>query len=654
MSSQLESFGKYLLLEKLAAGGMAEIYLAKSIGAGGIGKFVAIKRILPQFTDNPEFVEMFKEEAKVVMNLNHGNIVSIYDFGIEHNQFYLVMEYVEGQNLRQVLNHMKKENKEFSTDQIIYMVKEVAAGLDHAHRCLDSTTGRPLNITHRDMSPQNVMVSFEGEVKVVDFGIAKAETQLEQTRAGTIKGKFGYMSPEQADGHTVDLRTDIFALGIILWELLAKDRLFTAQSEAATLRKIRDCNIPSLRKINPAVHPDLEKICMKALAKDRTLRYQTAAAFNKDLNRFLNTHYPDFSPHEFSVFMKSLYSQMYLDNRKKLSDYARIDATPGTGADSERTAVTQTATMTSTQTASSTGAQHATPPSSVDEQEHSIAGEGFVVDPAKSQKIDLSSLKLDEKPIVKKVPASTQTGITATKNRPMGTQTQIRVQQQTPPPANNNLLYAAVLGLLVAVGGWWYWQNQKKALLQHDLAAKPTHSVEMPPPSPAPADPTKPQGQIDAASTGQLVPFNIQSTPSGATIYVDDKALGVTPYIGSIETNRLFRLKLLRDGYLPYEMPSVKANPDGYTLKATMMPEPPSGYVTIEVFNGGVDPVITVNGVRLTEKPPIQNYKVPAGANVTIKAVNPYSNLQAQESFVIGQGQRKFVRLYLGRTAGGQ
>ena len=248
-----EHFGKYVLLEKLASGGMAEVFLAKRMGASGVQKFVAIKRILPQFSDSEEFVQMFKDEAKIAVNLSHSNVISIHDFGVEHEMFYLVMEYCEGRNLRQILNKMKKSNLTFSVSQIVYMVKEVAAGLDHAHRCLDGSTGKPLNITHRDMSPQNVMISFEGETKIVDFGIAKASTQIETTRAGTLKGKFGYMSPEQAEGLPVDFRTDIFSLGICLWELLANDRLFVANNEINTLRKIRECNIPSLRKINPKV-----------------------------------------------------------------------------------------------------------------------------------------------------------------------------------------------------------------------------------------------------------------------------------------------------------------------------------------------------------------------------------------------------------------
>lgn len=324
MSKKFEYFGKYILLEKLATGGMAEVFLARKPGANGIGKFLAIKRILPQFAESEEFIDMFKDEAKIAINLNHSNIVSIHEFGIENDQFFIVMDYVNGRNLRQILNKIKKNSSKLSIDQIVYIVKEVAAGLDHAHRCLDGTTGKPLNITHRDMSPQNVMVSFEGELKIVDFGIAKAESKMETTRAGTLKGKFGYMSPEQAEGHQVDLRTDIFSLGIILWELLADDRLFVANNEINTLKKIRDCQIPSLRKIDPNIPLELERIANKALARDRNLRYQTAAALHRDLNRFLNRQYPDFSARDFSVFIMTLFSDEILQVRKRQIEYAQI------------------------------------------------------------------------------------------------------------------------------------------------------------------------------------------------------------------------------------------------------------------------------------------------------------------------------------------
>lgn len=325
MLQKFETFGKYILLEKIQTGGMAEIYLARRPGASGVSKFLAIKRILPQFCEQVEFIDMFKDEAKIAVNLSHANIVSIHEFGMEKNQLFLAMDYVEGRNLRQILNKMKKSGVSFSIEQVLYVIKEVAGGLDHAHRCIDANTGKPLNIIHRDMSPQNIMVSFEGEVKVVDFGIAKAETQLDTTRAGTLKGKFGYMSPEQAEGQNVDLRTDIFALGIVLWELLANDRLFVANNEINTLRKVRDCQVPSLRKINPNIQPELERIVSKVLAKDRNLRYQTAAALHRELSRFLNRQFPDFSPHDFSVFIKTLFASEILDSRKKMIDYSKAE-----------------------------------------------------------------------------------------------------------------------------------------------------------------------------------------------------------------------------------------------------------------------------------------------------------------------------------------
>jgi eukaryotic-like serine/threonine-protein kinase len=322
---KLETFGKYVLLEKLAMGGMAEVYLGRSIGAGGVGKFVAIKRILPQFSEQVEFVDMFKDEASIAINLQHSNIVTITEFGMEKNQFFIVMDFVNGRNLKQILNKVKTANTGLGIEHIVYVAKEIAAGLDHAHRCLNPATAKPLNIIHRDMSPHNVMLSFDGEIKVVDFGIAKAETQIESTRAGTLKGKFGYMSPEQADAQEVDQRTDVFSLGIILWELLANDRLFIGKNEIEILRKIKECNIQPLRKLNANIPPELEKIVSKALAKDRNLRYRNAEDLHRDLHRFLNLKYPDFSKQDFAKFLKTLFAKEIEDTHRKLLDYAKLD-----------------------------------------------------------------------------------------------------------------------------------------------------------------------------------------------------------------------------------------------------------------------------------------------------------------------------------------
>lgn len=321
-----ETFGNYILLEKMASGGMAEIYLAKKNGASGVQKFVAFKRILAEHATSQEFIRMFKDEAKIAVNLSHSNVVSIYDFGAEKDQLYLVMDYVEGKNLRQILNKLKKTNKHLAISHIVYITKMIAAGLDHAHRCIEASTGNPLNIIHRDMSPQNVMVSYEGEVKIIDFGIAKASSQAETTRVGTLKGKFGYMSPEQVEGHTVDTRTDLFALGIMTWEMLTERRLFLTNNEMGTLRKIRDCEVPPLREIDPNIPAELEKIVNKALAKNRNHRYQTAAELQKDLQSFLNRYSPDFSSQDFSEFVKELYASEIIEARKRRIQYAKIEA----------------------------------------------------------------------------------------------------------------------------------------------------------------------------------------------------------------------------------------------------------------------------------------------------------------------------------------
>src|SRR3984957_18113740 len=324
VSLKYEYFGKFVLLYKVAAGGMAEVYRAKAPGAEGIGKILAIKRILPQYTSNSEFIEMFKSEAKIAINLTQGNIAQIYEFGEEKNQFFLLMEYIDGRNLRQVLSRCAKLQKALTIEQCVFIIGQVASGLDYAHRCMDKNTGGPLNIIHRDMSPQNIMLSFEGEVKIIDFGIAKAESKIENTRAGTLKGKFGYMSPEQAEGLDLDARSDIFSAGIVLWELLSGERLFIANNEVNTIRKIKECQIPSLRKINPNIHEELERISFKALAKDRNLRYQTAAELHRDLSRFLYKVNPEFTPHDLALTVKTLFKDDILEDRKKSLEFAKI------------------------------------------------------------------------------------------------------------------------------------------------------------------------------------------------------------------------------------------------------------------------------------------------------------------------------------------
>ena len=644
MSHKFEQFGKFILLERLAAGGMAEVFLAKSLGASGVNKFLAVKRILPQYSDKREFIDMFKEEAKIAVNLNHGSVVSIYEFGIEQGQFFLVMEYVEGRNLRQVLNEIKKRNIQFSIEQIVYMIKEVASGLDHAHRLINGTTGRPLNLVHRDMSPQNIMLSFEGEVKVIDFGIAKAENQLEATQAGTLKGKFGYMSPEQADGQVVDSRTDLFSLGIVLWEMLANDRLFTSNSEAAILRKIRDCQIPSIRKINPSVPVELENIVLKSLAKDKAQRYQTAAAFQKDLNRFLNVQYPDFSPQDFSVFIKNTFSEVYTESKKKLVDYSKI-----TMNTDEKTVVTQTLTY-APGGQNDNESQSFLNPSQITGlpaiPNDSGSDEKLNIETDTQIKVDLSDF--DEKKSAEKVKKAkyNTNNSTAVAN---GTRTHIPISTRTKIPKNKQSNFDSVAMLIILIlvvgGGYSYYKNPK--FVMSFLKTSSKNHVESADQnlatndSPSQAEP----GKVDLSATG-LVTVTITSEPIGAQVSIDGKSLGtVTPTQAQIPANQDVKLRLEKSGYQLYEA-SFTAQENGKTFRATLMTGR-VGVLNLSLINGGASPEIEINGTKITEQLPLRNYRLPAGVPVIIKVQNSFLGLKAERTVVLGENESKNVELIL-------
>ena len=316
-----KKFGKYTIIKKLTSGGMADILLAAELSPTGFGRFVVIKRALSKFSDNEEFKDMFKNEGKVACNLKHKNVTTIHEFGIERNQFFLAMEYLSGKNLREFIKKLQARNTPLSIPNIIYIIKEIAAGLNYAHNAIDANTGQPLNIIHRDVSPQNVMLTFDGQIKLIDFGIAKIDdTNL--TKAGHLKGKFSYMSPEQANGHELDERADIFCLGIIFWELLTNKRLFASSNELVSLKKVRNCDIPDAKKINPDISSKLNSILTKALNKNKSSRYATAAKLERDLNLYLNKNYPEYSHYDFITLMKQTYRKEIMSERENLKTYS--------------------------------------------------------------------------------------------------------------------------------------------------------------------------------------------------------------------------------------------------------------------------------------------------------------------------------------------
>jgi serine/threonine protein kinase len=281
-------FDRYDLLKKLATGGMAEIYLAKQSGLEGFEKVVVLKRILSHLAQDEEFVSMFLDEARIAAKLSHPNIVQIYDLGKADGTYYIAMEYVSGRNVQHIITKQQERGEPVPVEHVCRVIAGVCDGLHYAHSRKDYD-GTPLNIVHRDISPQNILVSFAGGVKVVDFGIAKASTQLAQTRAGVLKGKYAYMSPEQVRGAKIDARSDIFAVGLVFYEMLTGTRAFERDSSLKTLKAIVQEKPLNPRELNPEVPMEVVKLLSKALEKNPDRRYKTAQEMQLAIEDYLES-----------------------------------------------------------------------------------------------------------------------------------------------------------------------------------------------------------------------------------------------------------------------------------------------------------------------------------------------------------------------------
>ena len=303
-----EIFGRYQLLKKLAVGGMAEIWLARQQGLEGFSKLLVIKRILPHLAENDEFVKMFLDEARIAARLNHANVVQIFDLGSAGEHYFIAMEYLHGEDARRVWKQAEQGGHPMPLAMACRIVIDACAGLDYAHKRVDET-GRPLHIVHRDVSPQNIIVTYEGNVKVVDFGIAKAVDQISVTRSGVVKGKYSYMSPEQASGsRTIDHRTDQFALGIVLYELLTGARLFKRSTDLETLRAVDRCQVMPMSQVNSRVPESLDPIVLKALSHDPDQSYPDCRAFQMALDGWLLENRIPSSSAELAQFMGLIYA----------------------------------------------------------------------------------------------------------------------------------------------------------------------------------------------------------------------------------------------------------------------------------------------------------------------------------------------------------
>jgi serine/threonine protein kinase len=329
MSSETkrERFGRYLILDHLVDGGMAKICRARFLGEQA-DKVVAIKMIQPQFSKDEAFKTMFMDEIKVTFGLIHPNVIQTYDYGINKGQLFVAMEYCDGRNLKEYLDKLKERKFVFPVEISTYIISQACQGLYYAHTFRDKLTGQEANIIHRDISPHNIMLTYDGSVKIIDFGIAKSQTNSESTQAGTIKGKLSYLAPEYLEGLELDTRYDQFALGITLWEMLCSRKLFKENNDLAVLKKIQECKIPVPSSINPNVPKELDEIVLKALSKNRSKRYENLDQMNRALMKFLYAKYPDFNATDLSYFAQELFREEIKKDREKMFEFGKVDIKP--------------------------------------------------------------------------------------------------------------------------------------------------------------------------------------------------------------------------------------------------------------------------------------------------------------------------------------
>jgi len=311
-------FGKYVIERKIAVGGMAEIYLARTRS----NERVALKRIHPNLLKDSKFVQMFLDEARTVILLRHPNIVQLLDFGKVHDSYFFTMEWVDGKSLGEVVQQQVAKNVHFPIDVVLWIGLDICEGLAYAHLKRDHYD-QPLGIVHRDISPPNILVTTSCLFKVADFGIAEIRNKGVQTQPGVIRGKFSYMSPEQSYGEPLDHRSDLFSVGIVLYELLLSKRLFLRDNEQATIEAVRKCQVPPAHKTRADVPEELDDVLQKVLSEDPKDRYPDGPSLADDLARILKKHYPQSSRAEVKKFLNHLFPMSGFHVRDDAVDIAQ-------------------------------------------------------------------------------------------------------------------------------------------------------------------------------------------------------------------------------------------------------------------------------------------------------------------------------------------
>lgn len=616
MIGPIRRFGRYTLVKKLATGGMAEIWLARQRGLAGFNRFVVIKKILSHLSEQPTFVEMFLDEARMSAQLNHPNIVQIYDLGKEGDSYYIAMEFIAGENLSQMLWRGMKRGQPLSPQLASRIIADACKALHYAHH-LRGSDGKSLEIVHRDISPQNILVTYEGEVKVVDFGIAKAATKSEHTKTGMLKGKFSYMSPEQCQGEPVDMRSDIFALGILLYELCTGKRLFKHESELMILDMITKRDVAPPSQFMRGISANLDAVIMRALQKSQESRYQTAQEMQIALEDYLRDEEHPATNAEVAEYMRSLFEDK-IEEKRRLREEASRDDLEAAFTDDEMTEgrdpgseVVRRRTVHGL-SPSQVRVLGTPPPGS--HPGHSQPGYGMPPGAMHPQLTPSGQVML--------VPGPTQSGY----SQPGYPLTGVGYPGYTPQsvvlaPEQGGLgakLVIFIASIIIVAGG---------ALMAHFyLSSTAATPAIIAPVAPAPAAPAK---------TGRLT---LDSLPQEANIFLDDKPVmsdkaeqAKTPSdLTLLQYGTTYRFRLEKDGYEPLEQPvTMDDTKNGKTLTPRLMPKP--GKLAASVTGDrSAEVVVYFNGEEVGSGPEVTKV-FPAYEPVVIDAKLPGMRCSASE-----------------------
>jgi serine/threonine-protein kinase len=590
MVESAESFGKYTLLEKVAVGGMAEIYRAKTQGIGGFEKLLAIKRLHPQFGQEHDVAKMLVDEARIAVHLTHPNIAQIFDLGCIDDQYFIAMEFIDGVDLHQVNKRAREKGGEIPVPALVFAMAEALAGLHYAHTRSDAD-GKPLQIVHRDVSPQNIMVSLEGEVKIVDFGIAKAESRAQDdTQHGIIKGKFYYMSPEQAHGHHIDARTDIFAAGMVLYELLAGKNPYTRVEEYELLKAVRMADFPPLSSVRPDIDPELEEIVSRATQRDANYRYDDARAMQIDLMAYLDRHCGPYRRMELAKYVRGVSDRYDIDGFSDAEDSAVMSRDDF--AASEASMIFEAGSVLPEDTdplEAGRSEPNTSEPNPFDEEEPTQLWTPDAPEPSTTSK------EVDRRDALSPPGLSGPAGLDASGSVPVpGSSTQESrtslLDRLVPAEIERtHLIFGAVAVLVIGLGGVLTYLLMSGAKPETDSEQGESMAVER---VDAGNEPTQP-----VAAT---VDVRIISTPPGAEVHVDGVSRGHTPTVlEALSTREAYELMLSLPGertlertiqpsreteQLEFELPSA-----GAVLKVATYPT--NAQITVDGEPAGRSPI---------------------------------------------------------------